>query len=138
LLLVSLVLAGQNFVVPNTGRQLATLTNTLLVVMGSGAVFAVAAYALSSYFGKIPILGRLTLEPPDPDAGTGPATPRAARTDSLRHFGVEIGDLGVADSPLRPAGKARFGDRRPAGAQGHTGEGSQDQRQPGRGQAGGR
>jgi membrane-bound serine protease (ClpP class) len=110
LLLVSLVLAGQNFVVPNTGRQLATLTNTLLVVMGSGAVFAVAAYALSSYFGKIPILGRLTLEPPDPDAGTGPATPRAARTDSLRHFGVEIGDLGVADSPLRPAGKARFGD----------------------------
>lgn len=114
LLVASLILAGQNFVIPSTGRQLATLTRTLVVVMGSGAVFAVAAYALSSYLGSIPLLNRLTLQPPDSAAMVAAEVDRLGPDDDsghmLRAFGVQVGQVGIADSPLRPAGKVRFGN----------------------------
>jgi len=112
LLIVSLVLAMQDFVIPGTGRELKTMTRTLSVILGSGVVTGIAAYFLSSYLGSIPMLNRLTLRPPDAaetDRSQGP-TDRAAAF-SGRDVALSIGDLGVADSLLRPAGKARFGNR---------------------------
>jgi len=112
LLFVSLVLAMQEFVIPETGAQLRTMTRTLAVIMGSGVVTSIAAYVLSSYLGSIPLLSRLTLRPPDAAEAAGrqkPADPAAAV--SGRDVELKIGDTGVADSLLRPAGKARFGNR---------------------------
>ncbi len=106
LLLASLVLAGQTFFLPTTGRELNTLTHTLAVVLGSGVAFVCAAFALSSYLGELPLLSRLTLRPPDPSASLAMETGGGAH-----HLGVCLGDVGVSDSPLRPAGKARFGDQ---------------------------
>ena len=115
LLFCSLVLAGQTFVVPHTGRQLDTLTGTLFVLTLSGGTFLVLAVFLSRTFGSLPFLSRLTLAPPKPDerqrqqphdqqdqdASAGPA----------HRAPVAPGDEGIADSALRPAGKARFGNR---------------------------
>ena len=105
LLLASLVMASHTFVIPSNARQMATMINTVLVILASGVAVSVAAFALSKYLGEIPILGRFTLHPPDAAAAGAPGEGRAGG-----QFGVAIGQTGVADSPLRPAGRVRFGD----------------------------
>jgi len=108
LLLASLILAGQDFVIPQNEQEWSVVTDTLKVILGSGVVFLVAAFALTKYLGEIPILGRLQLRPPDAsEVAVGAA---GSGESSAHHSGVQIGDRGVADSPLRPAGKVRFGD----------------------------
>ena len=107
LLVVSLILAGQTFLVPTTARELTTLTHTVLVILGSGVAFTCSAFALSSYLGEIPILNRLTLRPPEPNE----SLPGEAGGDRTHYSGVQIGEVGISDSPLRPAGKARFGNQ---------------------------
>jgi len=105
LIVVSLILASQDFVIPQTGVQWETLGRTLIVVAGSGAVVVVGTVVLSSYFGTIPLVNQLALKPPPPDVvkeGAAGATEGA---------GLNLGDTGTAESLLRPAGKARFGDR---------------------------
>ena len=103
LILSSLILASQTFLVPRTKSEWAQLNLSLLVILLSGLAFACAAYFLSRYFGSLPILGRLVLVPPG-SAGSG--------TDAVAPGGqstVRIGSRGTAVSALRPAGKARFG-----------------------------
>ncbi|NQU19836.1 MAG: peptidase [Candidatus Nealsonbacteria bacterium] len=111
LMFASIIMASQNFGIPNTARELQTTTHSLLVVLISGAVVGVAAYALTKHFGEIPILGRFMLQPPDAVALAADGSPMIEGTGLHgARFGVEIGDVGEADSPLRPAGKVRFGE----------------------------
>jgi membrane-bound serine protease (ClpP class) len=107
LLLTSLVLAGQHFIVPTTSGEAVVFGRTLMVVGVSATVFILVAALLSVYMGTIPVLNRLALKPPEPTGSkpgvaTGPAAVHAS--------GVRVEDRGTAASPLRPAGKARFGD----------------------------
>ena len=115
LLFCSLVLAGQTFVIPHTGRQLDTLTGTLFVLTVSGGTFLVLAVILSRSFGSLPFLSRLTLTPPDPEQiqpqQPHPQQDQGASAGPAHRALVAPGDLGIADSALRPAGKARFGNR---------------------------
>jgi len=113
LLSISLVLAGQTFLIPRTERELAAIGQSLLILLSSGATVAVAAIGLTYWLGEVPILGRLALRPPEPvqpAAGMSPAG-MAERAEPEAHYsGVRVGDVGVSDSTLCPAGKARFGD----------------------------
>jgi len=109
LLLASLVLAGQDFIVPTTESQWDTTGTTLAVLGISATVFLVAAIGMSYYFGTIPILSRLALAPPDPST-TKPGRASAAAGQQVHASGVQVGDHGIADSALRPAGRVRFGD----------------------------
>ncbi len=113
LILISLIMACQNFLIPHTNRELTQLINTLLVILGSGGGFFLAAYFLSQRFGSLPVFNKMVLRPPDPvygfrddliDAANAPAR---APLENLP--AVQVGDVGVAQSSLRPAGKARFG-----------------------------
>ncbi len=108
LLTLSLVLASQPFLIPEKNWQFSLLAQTLLMLLASGAGFLVAAFALSKYLGELPILGRLTLRPPDASDAAGSGA--GVSGEVSRHFQVEIGDRGIADSALRPAGRARFGE----------------------------
>lgn len=107
LLFTSIVMASQSFVIPETEAQTNSLITTLSVVAISAAVFMIGAGILSYKFGAIPILGRLSLRPPQPettqsiDKETGKALP-------VSHPDVSVGDWGVADSLLRPAGRVIF------------------------------
>lgn len=75
----------------------------------------VAAMMLSKYFDAMPIFNRLVLHPAQPamESATdlkdaeGKTLPQSQPDSDL---GVAVGDWGVAMSPLRPAGKARFAD----------------------------
>jgi membrane-bound serine protease (ClpP class) len=107
LILSSLILASQTFLIPQTQEEWAQLTRTLAVILVSGLLFAVAAYLLSRHFGSLPILNRLVLVPPDsPGGDQGPGSPAGGDQSA-----VQIGSCGVALSTLRPAGKARFGNQ---------------------------
>ena len=101
LLIVSLLMASQHHNLPSTSRDLATLTTSLFVLVGSFVAASVAAFGMSKYFGRIPILSGLALEPPAPAEAEPHAAGRA---------GLALGETGVAKTPLRPAGVVRFGD----------------------------
>ncbi len=106
LIIASLLMASQQFT-PNDGLSLGKLSQSLMVLTGSGCAAIVAMFALSKYFGSIPVLSRLALQPP---AAESLAVTSTAETGSAEFGGVRIGDVGVADSPLRPAGRAMFAD----------------------------
>ena len=111
LILASLVMSMQNFLIPRSHHDMAKFTNTLLVLMVSAGLFAVAAYYLRKHLGSLPILRYAVLEPPEPTVLTPGASGVAAAGGAPGHTLVAVGEVGIADSPLRPAGKARFGGR---------------------------
>lgn len=116
LMMISLVLAGQDFLVPSTGRQLMTFSTSLLVVTCSIAAFLFAAAFMTRHFGALPIFNKLALQPPrsaddDPPPEFDKDGKPVARKRSPNSLGVGVGDWGTTVSPLRPAGKVRFGDQ---------------------------
>ncbi len=111
MIVLSLVMASQDFVLPQSTIQWTTLRNNLLVVLGALAALAVAFIVQITMFDSIPGLGRLKLAAPDVDlpadaaaSAAGPGSSSAVM-DSL----PQLGQQGIADSVLRPAGKVRFG-----------------------------
>ncbi|MEX0818049.1 MAG: NfeD family protein, partial [Pirellulaceae bacterium] len=110
LLVMSLIMAGQDFTFPTTTRELNTSLQGLLVVVGAGFAFVIAAFAVSHYFGAVPVVGWLQLELPRPDDDQIDENGKPRPLGQPYRFPVAVGDWGVAESPLRPAGKAIFGD----------------------------
>ncbi len=109
LLASSLVLASEPFLVPKTQQDLTSLTRTLATVLGSGVVCIIIAAWLTSRMGKIPVLSRFALTPPGSDSSSSVVI--EASTAGLEdQLDIEIGQQGVADSPLRPAGKIQIGE----------------------------
>jgi membrane-bound serine protease (ClpP class) len=116
LMLAGVLMAGQTFLIPETRREWEVFGTSVLVLSCSAVAFVAIAGLLSRYFGSLPVLNRLVLQP-----GTADTVPRvrtAADADKPlpmlapdNPYGVDVGDWGLAFSPLRPAGKARFGDR---------------------------
>ena len=105
LILVSLVMASQGFLIPETTRDLHTLAGTMAMIVISCGVFVAAAVVLTRRMDSLPLLNRLMLAPPDAESATEKAS--AATGDSR----PVVGDVGVAHTPLRPGGKGRFGER---------------------------
>lgn len=104
LLGASLILASQDFVIPETPQEMKTLMTTLLVLTVSMLSFFVVAAVMSRYFGSMPVLNRLMLQPPV-------AAVETPEGQASRSGEPAVGQVGVADSALRPAGRARFGHR---------------------------
>jgi membrane-bound serine protease (ClpP class) len=115
LILVSLIMACQNFLIPHTSRQLTQMVNTLLVILCAGGGFFAAAFLISKKFGSLPLLNKMMLKPPDPVYGfrddLASTAGVALAAESEEHADIQVGDVGIAQSSLRPAGKARFGTR---------------------------
>jgi len=105
LLFVSVVMAGQDFVVPQSSGQWNHLLTSLMVILAATCVFVIGAAFISRKFGSLPVLSQLSLTPPSSesietvDKSTGKPVPQT-------HPGVSVGDWGKADSHLRPAGRA--------------------------------
>lgn len=104
LILVSLVMACQGFLLPQTTSELHTLAGTMAMVLVSCGIFAATAVVITRRMDSLPLLNRLMLAPPDSDAAERPS-------DSGGNAGPLVGDMGVAHTPLRPGGKGRFGER---------------------------
>jgi membrane-bound serine protease (ClpP class) len=103
MILTSLVLASQTFVLPRTESQMAELRHSLTVVAAAMVVVVGASIALRRYLPKAPVFRTIVLEP----------TPEEDLIDldyreSLADFSHLIGQKGTASTNLMPAGKAEF------------------------------
>jgi membrane-bound serine protease (ClpP class) len=110
MIVLSLVMASQDFLLPQSTVQWATLRNNLLIVLGAMASLVVALIIQVMFFDSIPGLGRIRLEAPDSDYGPPEASVGLASAPAGFIALPQVGARGTADSVLRPAGKVRFVD----------------------------
>jgi membrane-bound serine protease (ClpP class) len=106
LLVGSIVMAGQTFVVPHNAMEVGQLSQSLAIVMGSFFTFLLVAWLISRKMGMLPVFQRLILSPPDHGDEAS-----ESRDKNKAHPLVQVGEWGVAESVLRPAGKVRFQNR---------------------------
>lgn len=109
LILVGIVMAGQDHLIPQSPRAMTHLGTSLIVLLASGGAFVVLAVFVTRHYGAVPILNRLVLTSP-PHSGPERSDESGKPLPPTRRFEADVGDWGVAESPLRPAGKAIFGD----------------------------
>jgi membrane-bound serine protease (ClpP class) len=92
---------------PETTQEWMQVGTTLSTFLGSmiGAVFA--AFAVAWYLPNIPYLNRLLLKPP---TAAGPEGDEMHPDLIKPAASALLGAIGVAVTPLRPAGKVKFGE----------------------------
>ena len=98
LVIASVVLASQSFVLPVNDYQIRQMQWSLLGILGAAAGVTMLGILLHRWLPSTPILRDVVLEPPE-SAGTD---------DVVDEF---IGRTGTTTTRLAPAGKARIGDR---------------------------
>lgn len=109
LLLASVILASQDFVLPKTDEQWNQLLTSSIVLAGAGAMFVGAAFFISKRMGSLPVFNQMVLAP-SPESLPNKTLDEHGKPVAAEHPLVAVGDWGKADSLLRPAGRARFGD----------------------------
>ncbi len=105
MLLASLVLAAQTFIVPHNSYQLRILARSLWLVAAAGCGVLGGIWVVSRYLHRIPVLSRLMLSPPSEEQAE--IQQQRELPVSYQHL---IGRTGVAVTPLVPGGKAEFGE----------------------------
>ncbi|MDA0657493.1 MAG: hypothetical protein O2931_07080 [Planctomycetota bacterium] len=106
LILLSLVLASQTFVLPHNQYELDQLPRSLwtFAVLFAGLIAGIVT--LRHYLKHIPGLNEIILRPPNQDEST-----ELAHTDSRIGYDYLLGERGTATTRLTPSGKANFGHR---------------------------
>jgi len=102
LVLASLVLASQSFVLPANDYQIRQLQWSLLGILGAVVGVAIMGVLLRRWLPSTPMLRNVLLEPPAADAGPG---------DDDEPDRMLVGREGTATTRLAPAGKARIDGR---------------------------
>lgn len=105
LMVASVFMASQDFVLPSNGRQWNQFLTSSLVLLCASALFCVAAAIIIRNIGHIPIFSKLVLSPPVAEAEEQSKLDKPLVTE---HPTISIGDWGKAESLLRPAGRAIF------------------------------
>ncbi|XZE53099.1 NfeD family protein [Planctomycetaceae bacterium SH139] len=111
LLILSLVMASQRVLLPQSGGGWSDLGWNLLAVCGALTAFVIGVFLLADQLGNLPLFRRLVLEPPalgGAGGNTFAASNKPVQLSPWERLG--IGDLGRTVSPLRPSGKAQFAD----------------------------
>jgi membrane-bound ClpP family serine protease len=92
---------------PTTTHEWVGLSSTVASFGFSLVGAVVAALVLAWYLPHIPYVNRLILKPPGEAAADGLAEPPATAAPDMSAL---LGAIGVTATPLRPAGKVKFGD----------------------------
>ena len=108
LLFSSVVLASQDYVMPQTVQQWNQSLTTMLVLLGSGCCFLAAAAFISKRLGSLPVFNRMILAPPPIENEEESKITPEGKPVPQAHPQISVGDWGRSDSLLRPAGRARF------------------------------
>jgi membrane-bound ClpP family serine protease len=105
LILGSLVLATQTFILPTNEYQMRQLPRSLMTVTAAGAGVLTSLYLLRKYLHRTPVLGRMMLMPPEGDEADD-----RVRREQLVDYEHLLGIVGTARTQLTPSGKAMIGD----------------------------
>lgn len=100
LIVASLVLASQTFVLPQNEYQMRQLPWSLLTVVLAGAGVMTGLFVLRKYLHKAPVLRRMMLEPPVADSEV-----ELTESSGLEHL---VHQNGTAMTTLVPTGRAVF------------------------------
>jgi membrane-bound serine protease (ClpP class) len=103
MILASLVLASQTFVLPQSDSELKELRHSLTIVAGATMAVVAASIALRRYLPHAPMFRTMVLNPaPEEDLI------ELDHREALADFSHLVGQQGVATTNLMPAGKAEF------------------------------
>lgn len=105
LVLASIVLASQTFVIPQSSQDLAQLPKSLGRVAVGGLGLAAALIIMRRILPRTPVYQHLVLQPPE-----GEEQSLRENRESLVHLVHLVGKRGQTLTRLVPAGKACFGD----------------------------
>jgi membrane-bound serine protease (ClpP class) len=105
MVIFSLVLASQTFIVPRSESDLNEMRRSITVVAAAGLGMIGLAFATRRYLPKAPLFNRLVLEPPPPEERI-----TLAHREALADYSHLVGVAGEAVTDLRPAGRALIGD----------------------------
>ena len=111
LMFASVVLASQGFVIPTTAMDWNQLFTSIIVTTVVGVCFVIAAFFITRQMGNLPIFKGIIL---DSDLGREDSEPVLGDSkDQVQptYAGVSVGDFGIADSLLRPAGRVKINGR---------------------------
>ncbi len=102
LTVLGVVLMSQTFVVPKNVYQIEVFSRGVWLALGGAAGIVGGFVAMRLLLPHVPLLNGLVMEAGD--------TAAVERSERLGDFGHLLGRTGAATTPLRPSGKARFGD----------------------------
>jgi membrane-bound serine protease (ClpP class) len=108
LLAAGVVMASQRHWIPQSPREMEQLTISVMVMLCSGLLFVVAAIVITRYYGALPILNRLVLRSPGGRVDSKVEPEHSSTEGAAPHPNLNVGDQGIAETALRPAGIARF------------------------------
>lgn len=117
LVLASLILASQTFVIPHSDSEFHELTRTVGSLGGAILGFVGVAAIISRYLPSMPLFKQMVLVPPGAEDLHGDAphlrpelVPHQTGNPVLERDTTLLGREGVSLTVLRPAGKGQFGD----------------------------
>ncbi|MFO0915954.1 MAG: NfeD family protein [Pirellulales bacterium] len=106
MMIAALVLASQTFVLPTNEYQMRQLPKSIGIVSAGAVGLMVGVFLLGRYLDRLPMFRQFALPTPE-----GTERVERSRRESLANFDGLIGEVGIVTTPLRPAGKVRFGTR---------------------------
>ena len=114
LMLCSIILASQTFVIPHSSAELHVLARSIGTLSAGVAGVVVLAVLLSRFLPSIPLFNAMILTPPGAEE-FDPAAPRlrpefSSSGTAQAGFAALVGKQGAATTVLRPAGKALIDD----------------------------
>ncbi len=110
LMLCSIVMASHSFIWPTKDYEYRELGYTLMQVTGMLIAVAVGAMILARYIPSLPLFNRLILKAEPWTPVEGEETSNRSVAEGYESLSFLIGESGRTTSPLRPTGKARFGN----------------------------
>jgi membrane-bound serine protease (ClpP class) len=106
LVIASLLLASQTFVIPRNEYQFGQFERSLWILAGTAVGVFAAAYVSRCWLPRAPVFNRMFLEPP-----LGEEADTIRQREALVHFQDLVGARGTTTTQLTPGGKARFGNK---------------------------
>ena len=105
MIIVSIVLASQTFVVPTNAYQMRQFPVSLLMVASGMIGGIVSIFVIRRFLPDTPYFNRMLLKPPQAEEREA-----LSQRESLANWAHLAGKRGTTVTPLVPAGKAQFGD----------------------------
>ncbi len=106
LVIVSLILASQTFVIPQTQRETHQFMWSLITIASASAGVVASAVLLRRWLPHAPLLHQVLLQPPVGEEAEG-----ISRREALVALDELVGEHGTTTTQLTPGGKARFADQ---------------------------
>jgi membrane-bound serine protease (ClpP class) len=110
LMLGSIVMASHTFIWPSQEYEYREMGYTLIQMSVALTAVGAGAMVVARYLPSMPLFNRLILKPEPWLGGEFEHEPQGSAYEGYESLGFLLGEFGRTTSPLRPMGKAKFGE----------------------------